>query len=958
MTAPNYLDAALGIARRGFAVFPLWEMGYNESQDANLCVCDKGKDCTRPAKHPRIAKWRESATRDEKQIRAWWRRWPTANIGLVVGVRDDGCVWALDVDGDEGRAQLAAIEAERGALPPTLTVRSGGGGEHRIFVSESVVGNAAVASCIHVRGEGGYLVAPPSLHESLRRYTWANEAPIAPLDRDTLPFVADAKKQKSREGEAHGLLGTTTEGGTDKAHDINQDAGGVKSAPAAHNTSRPARPPKGTGSTSGKRDLPPNPQPSRRSDDEWAACVLFARRAFEVGVEEVMGAAEGGRRTTLNSVAYRLGRFVGAGALTRFEVESVLRAASNGAQNPLPSSEREATLAAALDDGARNPHPFDGVGQRAGKTRASREGKEGCGEEGESPREREPGEDDDKEGPAWMASLPPLPTPTTAAAPKTQTLADRAAKVRSRREVVLDGDDEEKLITILPLIEEINNKRPEIFMCGREVKRIVRDRQQRVAQTVEPVHLKILLQAHYSFQKVTYNKDGEEQYRPTNLPPSLAEHLLHQPELDFPPLEEVVRQPFVSSNGEIITREGYDPQMQAWLDLGGLSLPPIPKNPTQAEIGAALRFFFVTFLGDFPFADDASRVGALALALLPFVRQIVDGPTPMHVITAPAAGSGKSKLVAAISLGTTGQAPTSLAPVDNDDEWRKRITSTLGTLPTFTLIDNLSPRHVTDSPSLAKALTDNLWTDRILGGSDNATYKVRTAWAVTANNPKLSKELVRRLVWILLDPKMEDPSTRTGFQHANLEAWALEHRAEITHALLTMISAWIAKGRPSGSATLGSYESWAAVMSGILGCLKIDGEKDALDAHFMANRAKLKATLDGESDEIRSFVGSWWAKHGRGVVGAKELYDLCKIKDLLLEAMGTGNDASQKIKLGKLLQYQIARVYEIEVEVEDAKKKTPNEDAKKTTITVTIEAAGYNTQTNTKLYKLTSTVPD
>jgi hypothetical protein len=95
-------------------------------------------------------------------------------------------VWVLDVDGEQGRTSLAEQEAGHGPLPATLASRTGreDGGEHRWFtwpVDFNIRNSASkLAPGLDVRGDGGYVVIPPSVHPSGADYHWAiPEASIA-----------------------------------------------------------------------------------------------------------------------------------------------------------------------------------------------------------------------------------------------------------------------------------------------------------------------------------------------------------------------------------------------------------------------------------------------------------------------------------------------------------------------------------------------------------------------------------------------------------------------------------------------------------------------------------------------------------------------------------------------------------------------------------------------------------
>lgn len=159
------MRAAAGLTRRGMAVFPV------HSPSVSGCSCGR-HDCSSPCKHPRVH-WRTSASTDAGQVRDWWTRWPTANIGLVTGVKSGLIV--LDVDPAHGGLDsLRDLVAEEGAVEAFARVRTGGGGMHFYLRHPGgrVRNRTGLRPGIDVRGDGGYVVAPPSVHASGRRYVW------------------------------------------------------------------------------------------------------------------------------------------------------------------------------------------------------------------------------------------------------------------------------------------------------------------------------------------------------------------------------------------------------------------------------------------------------------------------------------------------------------------------------------------------------------------------------------------------------------------------------------------------------------------------------------------------------------------------------------------------------------------------------------------------------------------
>lgn len=177
-TEPSPLDCALSYADAGWAVLPLWWAAEG------VCACREGAACRRPAKHPRCRGGLESATREPSIIRDWWRRWPTAGVAVATGSTSGG-VWVLDVDGALGGRTLVELVRAHGPLGWTLEVHTGGGGAHFYFDGSSLPGGVPTSAGrlgpgLDVRGEGGYVVAPPSIHASGYAYQWVNGQDVLP----------------------------------------------------------------------------------------------------------------------------------------------------------------------------------------------------------------------------------------------------------------------------------------------------------------------------------------------------------------------------------------------------------------------------------------------------------------------------------------------------------------------------------------------------------------------------------------------------------------------------------------------------------------------------------------------------------------------------------------------------------------------------------------------------------
>lgn len=197
MAETTMLDAALSYAHLGLAVFPLVE----------------------GAKNPATAKGFKNASTDEKTVRTWWTRNPNYNIGIACG--NGTMVIDLDVDeakGEDGTATLRKWEEENGVLPETATAVTGRGGLHMLYRIDGEARCSANPKLgVDVRGDGGYIVAPPSIHPNGTRYEWERdprEREIAEADGNVMAFIEFVQGKKDDDGnKALSIPGEIESGG-------------------------------------------------------------------------------------------------------------------------------------------------------------------------------------------------------------------------------------------------------------------------------------------------------------------------------------------------------------------------------------------------------------------------------------------------------------------------------------------------------------------------------------------------------------------------------------------------------------------------------------------------------------------------------------------------------------------------------------------------------------------------
>lgn len=402
--------------------------------------------------------------------------------------------------------------------------------------------------------------------------------------------------------------------------------------------------------------------------------------------------------------------------------------------------------------------------------------------------------------------------------------------------------------------------------------------------------------------EVRRTEDGQETRTPKHPPVAVVRDLLSRPaeERRLPHLTRIVRVPVYTPQGDLIADPGYHEPSGILHDpdprLRGIRPP---RTPSSAQVDSARRTLLEDLLGEFPFTDSASRAHALAGMVLPFVRSLIAGPTPLHHVGAPEVGTGKSLLCQAIlrpALGA-GDAERIHQAEANNDEWRKALTTALVKMPTAILLDNLHGRL--SSGRLADALTATVWTDREIGTGQRVAAPVSCLWLSTGNNVTFSTEIARRTLAIDLDARCARPDERTGWRHPDLLAWADEHRADLVEACLTLIAAWIAADKPAWAPSpqapmMGSYEAWCRTMGGILEVAGVPG--------FLTNRRDSRGRTGQEDEDLRVFVAAWWQEHREERVTAADLYPMCEQRALLDSYLRSSNDRGRRTQLGTLLR--------------------------------------------------------
>jgi hypothetical protein len=188
-------------------------------------------------------------------------------------------------------------------------------------------------------------------------------------------------------------------------------------------------------------------------------------------------------------------------------------------------------------------------------------------------------------------------------------------------------------------------------------------------------------------------------------------------------LNAVITAPTIRPDGSVIDTPGYDTPTGLLYAPAGAA-PPVPMNPSAAELHQAINDLFQPFRL-FPFVSPLDW-SIMAAAMLTAVIRPALPTSPAFAFDAPTQGSGKTLLAKSAAMQASGEIPKVLPHVErrDDEEMRKRLFSALRGSQRVIFLDNVT--GVFDSPSLAALLTAARFEDRVLGRSETLALPNRS----------------------------------------------------------------------------------------------------------------------------------------------------------------------------------------------------------------------------------------
>jgi hypothetical protein len=365
----------------------------------------------------------------------------------------------------------------------------------------------------------------------------------------------------------------------------------------------------------------------------------------------------------------------------------------------------------------------------------------------------------------------------------------------------------------------------------------------------------------------------------------------------LPQLRAVVTAPTLRPDGSILDRPGYDPRSAIYYDPRGVAFPEIPRAPTLEDAQRAadqIDSLFATL----DLVDEIAHSAAMSAVMTPILRSAMTA-APMHGVTAPVAGSGKSKIVNIAAIVAVGHPVPVLALGQREEETEKRLGAALISGSPLIVLDNAE--RAIGGELLCQAITEPIVAPRILGTSSTAKVANTTSWYATGNNLGFLGDIVRRALLIRIDPRCEQPELRE-FEAEDPLVTARRERPALVAAVLTIARAFLLDGCPRKEPPLGSFDDWSKWVRDPLIWL---GRPDPVLALGEARRE------DPKLNALVAVMEQWRLVFGDQRVSCRDIaekaqqqgvsgYSHAELREALLRVGGDGDKISTR-KLGQWL---------------------------------------------------------
>jgi hypothetical protein len=320
-------------------------------------------------------------------------------------------------------------------------------------------------------------------------------------------------------------------------------------------------------------------------------------------------------------------------------------------------------------------------------------------------------------------------------------------------------------------------------------------------KSIVPIFMRDTMCRHARWERCTPKTMA---WLPTTAPLNVAVTLLARDGVwGFPEIVGVIATPTMRPDGSLLLKQGYDAATRL-LMIEPPKMPEIPDEPTRDDALKALALL-ADLISESPFDDKPSRAVALSALITPVVRGAF-AVAPMHVSSAPVAGSGKSFLWDLVAAISTGQQRMPVIAAGSEEETMKRLAGVMLTGQPLISIDNVNGDLKGDF--LCQAIEQHFLDVRPLGRSD--IIRIETGGVTifaTGNNITIVGDLCRRTITSRLDSNLENPQLHQ-FEKDPIRK-ILDDRGTYIAACLTICRAYIVAGRPGLLPRLASFEGWS-----------------------------------------------------------------------------------------------------------------------------------------------------
>lgn len=336
---------------------------------------------------------------------------------------------------------------------------------------------------------------------------------------------------------------------------------------------------------------------------------------------------------------------------------------------------------------------------------------------------------------------------------------------------------------------------------------------------------------------------------------------------DLPELRNVARQPYLRAGDlTLINTPGYDTAtgVYASFDAADFVLPAATRE-NAIEALALLK----NLLTEFEFDGDADRATTLSAMLTATIRDTLK-VAPGFNITASSPGSGKSYLASVIAPFASPGEPRNISYPLTQEEATKVVLSLAMEQPPVVCFDDMATDWLPHG-AMNRMLTSGQISERLLGSNRVVTARAASLVLGTGNNIRPLRDMARRVASIYLLPQLEVAATRS-FDAKPAEE-VRRHRGRYVAAALTIITAWLAAGKPKADVpNIAGFEDWSDLCRQPLIWL---GEPDP------ATSLIEQMTHDPDKEQLGELLRAWRAEFGqRGIM----------VRDVLKRANERQND--------------------------------------------------------------------